>query len=99
MEDDGTGRPALGDPARGCVGHGDDRPGKRPLIVAGGVVVWLVRAPPNVLRRAGTAGEGGSAILLLHLLGFFAYAGTFVFGSGLAIVPFLYGGVVLDTAG
>ena len=34
------------------------------LIVAGGVVVWLVRAPPNVLRRAGTAGEGASAILL-----------------------------------
>ena len=66
------------------------------LIVAGGVVVWLVRAPPNVLRRPGTAGEGASAILLLHLLGFFAYAGTFVFGSGLAIVPFLHGGVVLE---
>lgn len=27
---------------------------------------------------------------------FFAKAGTFVFGSGLAIVPFLYGGVVHD---
>ena len=27
---------------------------------------------------------------------FFAKAGTFVFGSGLAIVPFLYGGVVQD---
>jgi chromate transporter len=66
------------------------------LIIAGGVVVWLVRAPPSVLRRAGTAGEGGSAILLLQLLGFFAYAGTFVFGSGLAIVPFLHGGVVLE---
>jgi chromate transporter len=66
------------------------------LIIAGGVVVWLVRAPPSILRRAGTAGEGGSAILLLQLLGFFAYAGTFVFGSGLAIVPFLHGGVVLE---
>ncbi len=66
------------------------------LIVAGGVVVWLVRAPPAVLRRTGTAGEGASAILLLQILGFFAYAGTFVFGSGLAIVPFLHGGVVLE---
>src|SRR3954463_5447066 len=66
------------------------------LIVGGGVVVWLVRAPPPVLRRAGTAGEGASVILLLHILGFFAYAGTFVFGSGLAIVPFLHGGVVLE---
>jgi chromate transporter len=66
------------------------------LIVAGGVVVWLVRAPPPVLRRSGTAGEGASVILLLHILGFFAYAGTFVFGSGLAIVPFLHGGVVLE---
>jgi chromate transporter len=30
------------------------------------------------------------------LFGFFAKAGAFVFGSGLAIVPFLYGGVVRD---
>jgi chromate transporter len=30
------------------------------------------------------------------MLAFFAYAGTFVFGSGLAIVPFLYGGVVKE---
>lgn len=29
---------------------------------------------------------------------FFAKAGTFVFGSGLAIVPFLYGGVVKEYA-
>jgi chromate transporter len=66
------------------------------LIVAGGVVVWLVRTPPSVLRRRGTAAEGASAILLLQILLFFAYAGTFVFGSGLAIVPFLHGGVVLE---
>ncbi|HTL98558.1 MAG TPA: chromate efflux transporter, partial [Holophagaceae bacterium] len=34
---------------------------------------------------------------LLGRLGlFFAKAGTFVFGSGLAIVPFLYGGVVQE---
>jgi chromate transporter len=34
--------------------------------------------------------------LLVQLLGFFSFAGAFVFGSGLAIVPFLHGGVVLD---
>src|SRR5918911_4602032 len=33
---------------------------------------------------------------LWTLFTFFAVAGTFVFGSGLAIVPFLYGGVVRE---
>src|SRR5204862_3654035 len=33
---------------------------------------------------------------LLQIGGFFAKAGAFVFGSGLAIVPFLYSGVVKD---
>jgi chromate transporter len=44
------------------------------------------------------AAEGlrASLPLLIQLLGFFSFAGTFVFGSGLAIVPFLHGGVVLD---
>src|SRR5207245_10432374 len=32
--------------------------------------------------------------VLWKILGYFAGAGLFVFGSGLAIVPFLYGGVV-----
>jgi chromate transporter len=66
------------------------------LILAGGALVWLVRAPPAALRRPGTAAEAGSVLLLLQILGFFAYAGSFVFGSGLAIVPFLHGGVVLQ---
>jgi chromate transporter len=64
------------------------------LILAGGVLVWLVRARPAF--RRGTVAEVGSIVLLLQILGFFAYAGTFVFGSGLAIVPFLHGGVVLE---
>src|SRR4026209_423622 len=34
--------------------------------------------------------------LLLQILGFFAKAGAFVFGSGLAIVPFLHAGVVQE---
>jgi chromate transporter len=66
------------------------------LILAGGALVWIVRTPPAAFRRRGTVAEAGSTILLLQLLGFFAYAGSFVFGSGLAIVPFLHGGVVLQ---
>ena len=66
------------------------------LILAGGALVWIVRSPPAALRRRGTVAEAWSVILLLKILGFFAYAGSFVFGSGLAIVPFLHGGVVLE---
>ena len=66
------------------------------LVLAGGALVWIVRTPPALLRRRGTVAEAGSLILLLQILGFFTYAGTFVFGSGLAIVPFLHGGVVLQ---
>ena len=66
------------------------------LIILAGLVVWIVRAPPAWLRRSGTAAEAGSVVLLLQLLGFFTYAGSFVFGSGLAIVPFLHGGVVVE---
>jgi chromate transporter len=66
------------------------------LILAAGALVWLVRAPPPALRGRSTLPEAGTALLLLQILGFFAYAGSFVFGSGLAIVPFLHGGVVLE---
>jgi chromate transporter len=79
------------------------------LLIAGGVLVWLLRAPPRWARR-GTLGAvplvelplaagllGGADLSLLAQIGiFFAKAGTFVFGSGLAIVPFLYGGVVTE---
>lgn len=77
------------------------------LFVAAGLVVWFRRAPPRWLRR-GDLGAAmaaplaqGSAIatsfdwpLLMQIGVFFAEAGAFVFGSGLAIIPFLYGGVV-----
>ena len=75
------------------------------VFLLGGVLVWLVRAPPKVLKGAGTtlslaaiapAAAGFDWPLLGQILGFFAKAGAFVFGSGLAIVPFLYGGVVTD---
>ncbi|HXE58980.1 MAG TPA: chromate efflux transporter [Gemmatimonadales bacterium] len=67
-----------------------------PLILLAGLVSWLWRAPPSWLGRTRAAPEAGSVLLLLHLFGFFTLAGAFVFGSGLAIVPFLYGGVVRD---
>jgi chromate transporter len=42
------------------------------------------------------AGGGGTGDVLLAILAFFTKAGAFVFGSGLAIVPFLRQGVVHD---
>jgi chromate transporter len=47
--------------------------------------VWLF-GPPTL--------AGGSGLLGIFL--YFAKAGVFVFGSGLAVVPFLYGGVVQE---
>ena len=77
------------------------------LFLAGGVLVWFWRAPPKWIRQgkvnalAATQIPVASGIFstidwpLLSQMGiFFAKAGAFVFGSGLAIVPFLYGSVV-----
>ncbi|MGH7702935.1 MAG: chromate efflux transporter, partial [Gemmatimonadales bacterium] len=66
------------------------------LFFLAGLAAWLWRAPPRWLSRTGLTPEAVSGILLLQLLGFFSFAGAFVFGSGLAIVPFLHGGVVLE---
>jgi chromate transporter len=67
---------------------------KRGLLVgAGGVAlglgIWLLEA---WLRQAGAAAD--SADVLVQILLFFTKAGAFVFGSGLAIIPFLQQGVV-----
>jgi chromate transporter len=75
------------------------------LFLASGIIVWFVKAPPKLSSAMGVAlaGDLPTASLLtatsdwtvLWQIGvFFAEAGAFVFGSGLAIVPFLYGGVV-----
>ncbi|AVG14669.1 chromate transporter [Chromobacterium vaccinii] len=73
------------------------------LFIAAGLLVWLVRCRPRPW-----SGTLGAALplpllpavydpgLLLQLTVFFAKAGAFVFGSGLAIVPFLYGGIVSE---
>ena len=79
------------------------------LFIAAGVLVWLLRAPPKWLHRSNLnaaaltqvpmAGSlfGSMDVSLLTQIGlFFAKAGAFVFGSGLAIVPFLYAGTVTE---
>ncbi len=68
------------------------------VFLLGGVLVWLVRAPPKLLKGVGTvpavaalvpAATGYDWPLLGQIFGFFAKAGSVVFGSGLAIVAFL----------
>jgi chromate transporter len=78
------------------------------VFVASGVIAWLVKAPPKWLKRQRTLASFAPAFLVALLVSpspnsqlgqifwFFAKAGAFVFGSGLAIVPFLYGGVVKE---
>jgi chromate transporter len=81
------------------------------LFLGAGTVNWLYRTPPRYLSRRGptaaslailpmaaaasaaTRAEWGT---LGRIALFFTKAGAFVFGSGLAIVPFLYGGVVKE---
>jgi chromate transporter len=77
------------------------------LFLIAGVVAWLVKAPPKRGFRSGilmaaaadlpTVSGVASVVdwpLLAQIALFFGEAGAFVFGSGLAIVPFLYGSVV-----
>ncbi|RPE08181.1 chromate transporter [Chitinophaga lutea] len=80
------------------------------LFLGAGVLYWLVKSPPKrfwlpgrgtapsllllpALQSAGATASGGT---LWKILLYFTKAGAFVFGSGLAIVPFLYGGVVKE---
>jgi len=82
-----------------------------PLFIGAGVLTWLVKAPPMFLRRGGGTSAAIMLPLaastwdgiptadghkLWQVFLFFTKAGAFVFGSGLAIVPFLYSGVVKE---
>ena len=69
------------------------RPGRREALIAGLSGVGVVAVIWVAERWFMTVGVGGHHILLQILL-FFIKAGAFVFGSGLAIVPFLQQGVV-----
>ncbi|CAN7491821.1 chromate transporter [Paenibacillus sp. LjRoot153] len=82
------------------------------LILGAGVIYWLVKSPPkwpsrtnasifsltgeSLTHAASSAVSGGSSETLWEILIFFAKAGAFVFGSGIAIVPFLFSGVVKE---
>jgi chromate transporter len=79
------------------------------LFIASGMLVWLLRAPPRWIGKGvlGVAAADQALVgagllgsldvpLLAQIAAFFGKAGAFVFGSGLAIVPFLYGGVVTE---
>lgn len=77
------------------------------LFLLCGLIAMLAKAPPKLAARQSvamalpsfgglTTGIHGVATIgtVGTLFLFFVKAGAFVFGSGLAIVPFLYGGVV-----
>lgn len=79
------------------------------LFIGSGLFYWLVKSSVRLRQQAGTVTQAIIPVLMqgnnsaqtditIHtrILLFFAKAGTFVFGSGLAIVPFLYGGVVKE---
>ena len=79
------------------------------LFIAAGMLVWFWRAPPQWLKSGPLNAMAAAQLppatafmttfdwpLLTQIGVFFAKAGAFVFGSGLAIVPFLYGGVVTE---
>jgi len=74
------------------------------LFVLAGLIYMFVKAPPKWFNN-----KTSNSILLLQMgfwnneystltkiVIFFAEAGAFVFGSGLAIVPFLHSGVVIE---
>ncbi len=65
----------------------------RSLMLPSGVSSALVAFPVSL--TSGLLGPADGATLW-RIAWFFAEAGAFVFGSGLAIVPFLYGGVVTE---
>ena len=70
------------------------------LFLLAGVVALLVKAYPSRAQAISivpsflAAGTLSGSSTLLQIFLYFAKAGMFVFGSGLAVVPFLYGGVV-----
>jgi chromate transporter len=69
------------------------------LFVLSGLVAVFVRTPGSAAGRVMSVAvlpAGFSFPVVTSLFGYFASAGLFVFGSGLAIVPFLHGGVVIE---
>ena len=75
------------------------------LFIAAGLIYMFIKAPPKWLKKSAATNsilltgigfwqfEWGT---LTQIALFFTKAGAFVFGSGLAIVPFLHAGVVTE---
>lgn len=74
------------------------------LFIAAGLLYMIIKTPPkwwnpktiNLLALFPIALWNFESTTLTKIAVFFATAGTFVFGSGLAIVPFLHSGVVIE---
>lgn len=75
------------------------------LILGAGILIWFWKAPPKFSKASSliiapilvqATAPVSTATKLVQIGWFFMKAGAFVFGSGLAIVPFLYGGVVKE---
>jgi chromate transporter len=71
------------------------------FFILSGVVVWILKKPPHFLNSSVvmpsfylTLKSLSHHQILLKLLLYFAWAGTVVFGSGYAIIPFIHEGVV-----
>ncbi len=74
------------------------------VFLLSGIVAWFIKAPPrlgratlpSVLLPIGVTMPAAGGDTLWRIFIYFTEAGAFVFGSGLAIIPFLYGGVVKE---
>jgi chromate transporter len=75
------------------------------LFISAGLIYMFIKAPPQWIKKRMTLsvivlGISGFWKFEWNILGkigwFFTKAGAFVFGSGLAIVPFLHAGVVTE---
>ncbi len=74
------------------------------LFVTAGLLYMMIKAPPKWMRKTAPANFilldvsfwNFDTTTLGKIAIFFSKAGAFVFGSGLAIVPFLHGGVVTE---
>ena len=75
------------------------------MILMAGIAVWFYKSPPKFNKTLSVVYLAPFVLQIsntwfndkLSQIGWFFFkAGAFVFGSGLAIVPFLYGGVVKE---
>jgi chromate transporter len=74
------------------------------LFVTAGLLYMIIKAPPTWMRKPTAVNFilldigfwNFDTSTLEKIAIFFTKAGAFVFGSGLAIVPFLHGGVVIE---